>query len=82
MSYLVHADKDVIEAMSNLQGNTNFAKVMEWIAASENAVVGHLANSTSENLYRAQGAYGVLNDLHSVAKDARNLLAKLSSRSS
>ena len=74
-------DTKVIEALVYLEHNGNFTVIMEWIKESKVEATSMLATATDVPLYRAQGAFGVLDNLHNHATNARTALAKLSNRS-
>lgn len=74
-------DAKVLEALLNLEHNGNFIAIMAWIKESKDETTTQLAVATDVPLYRAQGAFSVLNALHNHATTARGVLAKLSNRS-
>lgn len=78
---LLPIDNKVCEALVNLEHNGNFKIIMDWIKASGANTTEELAVAVDVKLYRAQGAYGVLHDLHTHASEARTTLLKLSSGS-
>ena len=79
---LKNPDPEILESLANLEHNGNFRRIMDWIRDSKVEMVKQLAASTDVvPLYRAQGAFGVLEDLHNHATNARAVLAKLSTRS-
>jgi cell division inhibitor SulA len=74
-------DIKVLEALANLEHNGNFNVILGWIKESKDDATKELGVATDVKLYRAQGAFGVLDGLHNHASDARTALAKLSPRS-
>lgn len=72
------ADAKVLEALVNLEHNGNFKVILDWIKASKVDATAQLAAATDVPLYRAQGAFSVLDGLHNSATTAREVLSKLS----
>lgn len=62
----------------NLENNGNFSVVMDWIKESKADTTAQLVVATDVPLYRAQGAFGVLSELHNHATTAREVFSKLS----
>lgn len=71
-------DAKILESLVNLENNGNFRVIMDWVKESKADTATQLAVSVDVPLYRAQGAYGVLDSLHNHASTAREILAKLS----
>lgn len=74
-------DAKVLEALVNLETNGNWRVIMDWIKKSKDDAVKQMTVATDVPLYRTQGAFGVLEGLHSHATGARAALANLASRS-
>lgn len=74
-------DAKVLEALVNLEANGNWRVIMDWIKKSKDDALMQVCVATGEPLYRAQGALGVLLQLHNHATGARAALANLASRS-
>jgi hypothetical protein len=75
---LKQPDPKILEALANLEHNSNFRVIMDWIKESRSEGATQLSVATDVPLYRAQGAYGVLDLLHNHAQKAREVLAQLS----
>lgn len=75
---LKQASPKVLEALANLEFNGNFQVIVGWIKESKDETTTQLSISTDVPLYRAQGAFSVLDTLHNCATTAREHLAKLS----
>lgn len=70
--------REVLEAMVSLESDTRFKLVRAWLEDSKVAALKVMAFEAGEPVYRAQGAYGVLDDLHNRAVNARKSLEQLS----
>lgn len=70
--------KEVLEALAALEHDARFGVVLGWVKESKDDVVTSMASSDGNPVYRAQGAFGVLDALHNHAKNARDTLEKLS----
>lgn len=74
-------DAKVLEALVNLEANGNWRVILDWVKKSKDDALIQVTAATDVPLYRAQGAFGVLNDMHNHATNARAALANLASRS-
>lgn len=75
---LLAPPKEVLEALAALEHDARFKAILGWIEGSKDAVVASMAAADGNPVYRAQGAFGVLDSLHNHANKARDTLEKLS----
>ncbi len=76
--FLQKPDKDIIQALYNLEENNNFKIILNWMLSSSGDADNALRNIESEViLHRAQGASSVLLGFVSHASNPSELLATL-----
>lgn len=75
---LSNPDAKTLEALVNLEHNGNFKLIMAWINESKAVAVKQMAVAVDVNLYRAQGAFSVMESITANAQGARENLSKLS----
>jgi len=74
---LERATKKELEALVNLEFNTNWKIVVDWLTKSQKTLDGVLRTAESPVVFhRAQGANQLVTELIDLSIDARKLLSK------
>lgn len=75
---LSQPDQKTLEALAALEHDERFKVVLAWLVENKNSSCSAMSTADGNPVYRAQGAFGVLDNLHTHATKAREQLAQLS----